>query len=84
MFWRDMGWKEEEEAVEARDGVCNMTDIVCLLQFGRDKVQAHMPVETQIGLRYYSRTELMLLSCPRQSKACQFVLTVSRDRIRWW
>lgn len=31
--WEDMvfcletGWKDDEEAVEARDGVCNMTDI---------------------------------------------------------
>lgn len=65
VFWRDIGWKEEEEAVEARDGVCNMTDILRLLQLGRAKVQAHMPIETQIGLLYYSCTELMLLSCPR-------------------
>jgi hypothetical protein len=38
VFWRDIGWKEEEEAVEARDGVCNMTGIMCLLQLGRAKV----------------------------------------------
>lgn len=30
VFWRDMGWNEEEEAVEARDGVCNMVDIIRL------------------------------------------------------
>lgn len=24
VFWRDIGWNDEEEAVEARDGVCNM------------------------------------------------------------
>jgi hypothetical protein len=28
VFCRDMGWKEDEEAVEARDGVCNMTDMI--------------------------------------------------------
>ena len=28
MFCLDMGWKEDEEAVEAREGVCSMTDIV--------------------------------------------------------
>jgi hypothetical protein len=27
VFCRETGWKEEEEAVEARDGVCNITDI---------------------------------------------------------
>jgi len=27
VFWRDRGWKDEEEAVEARDGVCSMTDM---------------------------------------------------------
>lgn len=27
MFWRDMGWNDEEDAVEARDGVCSMTDM---------------------------------------------------------
>jgi len=27
VFWRDMGWNEEDEAVEAREGVCNMTDM---------------------------------------------------------
>lgn len=43
VFWRDIGWKEEEEAVEARDGVCNMMDIVCLLQFKITRVQACMP-----------------------------------------
>jgi hypothetical protein len=26
VFWREMGWNEEEEAVEALEGVCNMTD----------------------------------------------------------
>jgi hypothetical protein len=30
VFWRDMGWNEEEEAVEARDGVCNIVDIIRL------------------------------------------------------
>ena len=28
VFWRDSGWKDEDEAVEARDGVCSMTDMV--------------------------------------------------------
>jgi hypothetical protein len=28
VFWRDMGWNEEDEAVEAREGVCNMTDML--------------------------------------------------------
>ena len=28
MFWRDMGWNEDDEAVEAREGVCNMTDML--------------------------------------------------------
>lgn len=27
VFCREIGWKEDEEAVEAREGVCNMTDI---------------------------------------------------------
>lgn len=27
VFCREIGWKDEEEAVEARDGVCNMTDM---------------------------------------------------------
>lgn len=27
VFWRDTGWKEEEEALDARDGVCNMVAI---------------------------------------------------------
>lgn len=27
VFCLDTGWKEEEEAVEARDGVCNITDM---------------------------------------------------------
>lgn len=27
VFCRETGWKEDEEAVEARDGVCNITDI---------------------------------------------------------
>jgi hypothetical protein len=27
VFCRDTGWKDDEEAVDARDGVCNMTDI---------------------------------------------------------
>lgn len=30
MFCRDMGWKEDEDAVEAREGVCSMIDIVCV------------------------------------------------------
>lgn len=28
VFWRETGWKEEEEAVDAREGVCSMTLIV--------------------------------------------------------
>lgn len=28
VFWRVKGWKDDEDAVEAREGVCNMTDIV--------------------------------------------------------
>lgn len=28
MFWRERGWKEDEEAVEAREGVCNITDML--------------------------------------------------------
>jgi hypothetical protein len=28
VFCRESGWKELEEAVEARDGVCSMTDMV--------------------------------------------------------
>lgn len=28
VFWRETGWKEEEEAVDALEGVCNMTLIV--------------------------------------------------------
>jgi hypothetical protein len=28
VFWRDMGWNEEEDAVEAREGVCSMTDML--------------------------------------------------------
>jgi len=28
VFCRERGWKEDEEAVEARDGVCSITDIV--------------------------------------------------------
>ena len=31
MFWRDMGWNDEDEAVEAREGVCNMTDMLAEL-----------------------------------------------------
>jgi hypothetical protein len=31
VFWRDIGWNDEEEAVEAREGVCNMTDMVLLM-----------------------------------------------------
>ena len=27
MFCRDMGWNDEDEAVEAREAVCNTTDI---------------------------------------------------------
>jgi hypothetical protein len=27
VFWRETGWKEEEEALDARDGVCNMVAI---------------------------------------------------------
>jgi hypothetical protein len=38
VFWRDMGWNEEEEAVEARDGVCNMVDIIRLLRLDITKV----------------------------------------------
>lgn len=30
MFCREIGWKEDEEAVEAREGVCNMTDIFAM------------------------------------------------------
>lgn len=30
VFWREMGWKEEDDAVDALEGVCNMTDM-----FGR-------------------------------------------------
>lgn len=30
VFCREIGWKEEDEAVDALEGVCNMTDI-----FGR-------------------------------------------------
>ena len=28
MFWRDMGWNDEVDAVDAREGVCNMTDML--------------------------------------------------------
>ena len=28
VFCLERGWKDEEEAVEAREGVCNMTDIL--------------------------------------------------------
>jgi hypothetical protein len=28
VFCRDTGWKDDEEAVDARDGVCSMTDIL--------------------------------------------------------
>jgi hypothetical protein len=28
VFCRESGWKEEEEAVDARDGVCNITDML--------------------------------------------------------
>lgn len=28
VFCRVKGWKEDEEAVEAREGVCNMMDIL--------------------------------------------------------
>lgn len=29
VFCREIGWNEEEDAVEAREGVCNMTDMSC-------------------------------------------------------
>jgi hypothetical protein len=28
VFCRETGWKDEDEAVEARDGVCNITDML--------------------------------------------------------
>lgn len=28
VFCREMGWKEEDEAVDALEGVCNMTDML--------------------------------------------------------
>ena len=28
VFCRERGWKDDEEAVEAREGVCNMTDML--------------------------------------------------------
>lgn len=34
VFWRDMGWNDEEEAVEARDGVCSMIDMLSSRAFG--------------------------------------------------
>jgi hypothetical protein len=30
VFWRVIGWKEEEDAVDARDGVCSMTDMLAI------------------------------------------------------
>lgn len=30
VFWRDMGWNDEDEAVEALDGVCSMTDMLVI------------------------------------------------------
>lgn len=27
VFWREIGWNEEDEAVDALEGVCNMTDM---------------------------------------------------------
>lgn len=34
MFCRDMGWKDDEDAVEAREGVCNMTDMLLAAPWG--------------------------------------------------
>lgn len=28
VFWRDTGWKEEDDAVEAREGVANIVAII--------------------------------------------------------
>jgi hypothetical protein len=32
VFWRDTGWKEEEDAVDALEGVCSMTLIVVIVE----------------------------------------------------
>lgn len=39
MFCRDIGWKEEEDAVEAREGVCNMTDMLASTVAGKEQVE---------------------------------------------
>lgn len=48
MFWRDIGWKDDDEAVDARDGFCNMTDMITvdrrlLREVGGDQVGAREP-----------------------------------------
>lgn len=41
VFWRDTGWKEDEDAVEARDGVASMVAIIfCDRRSGYKGVQA--------------------------------------------
>lgn len=36
VFWREMGWKEDEDAVDAREGVCSITDIIAVAVAGDD------------------------------------------------
>lgn len=35
VFWRETGWKEDEEAVDALEGVCSMTLIAVLARWVR-------------------------------------------------
>lgn len=43
VFCREIGWKEDEEAVDAREGVCNMTDMVAMPFRRGDETQASEP-----------------------------------------
>lgn len=75
VFWRDMGWKEEDEAVEARDGVCNMMDIVGLLQFYDN--------EGSGSYAFRPRQQAAIAQVPSQRAASQ-VIPIMMSRGQGW
>lgn len=50
VFWRDTGWKEDEEAVLALEGVCNMTLIVAIF-WGDRKCYVQGSISCELEVR---------------------------------
>jgi hypothetical protein len=71
VFCRDTGWNDDEEAVEARDGVCSMTDILLV----------YLAANNEAALRSVEGTQVVT-QCLRRTKEDSLVIAVANAPAR--